>query len=614
MIVTQSTTFDPRQVAINEWPNPPWNTIAYEWDASYKTCSPEWFAQQTAHNAYRLGLRYIIGDLAEEQRQKLAQYLAEHSQPEQALELASARPSHRKQEYKAMPKQDEKPIRFDIGVIDDTHLYLVVNGKLVKREVTITRFIDVLQLGIDARVHAVWILPGCTVSRQATKEWITDMQETGWRVKNPQFEMCEDSIERCTCTRGYKAKAARQEGESGRDLTVMFPEHNSDWQLDAIYDPVTLLGAVAYQEDALGVDISYKPNSYGRRLMIAYNQDNTSKGWIQPVNIRKALPLPIAWGDCNWIRKLTPEEVAQLISQGYIAVDSYDKNSEYTASCTSVRFGTGAPVHEIAPVFNVERPLPGVYYCKIDEDFPTGFDGVQLPHPTDGQTEGWFWTYTVQLLYELGYIVEITEAYVWHESHVMLRKWGETLWRARCQLNSKNELCNVKRYKHQAARDAAYEGVKDVMNTSLGMLAHPKDLDELEKLASNEDAPENDRKYARQTLAWYRPDWYALLIDRSRAMMFREMKKRLSEDVILLGEMSDCLFYAARTHDHALAIPGMLARADKLGGFKPGHSGVTVTLEETAEYFTEKKADIRKLNGYMNNKEKEMIEERHKHA
>lgn len=575
-------------VACNEYPNPPWNTVQYDWHAEYPVCSPEWFAQHGAKNALKIGLQYGTRDLAEEQRTNLARYLETQKTHEEQGEMVTERKA-----------KEKKPIQPHIAVLTDEYLYFYTEGTLIRRAVQVETIADIFQSGMDAKVHAVWILPQSELSGRATREWI-EAPDSTWIRKNPQYEQSVNGLEMCTCVCGYKNRVMRASGETGREIVVMFPEWN-DWALDAITEPITLLGAIAYLEDALGIPIKYKPNSYGRRLMIAYNEENTEKGWIQPINIHKAIPISLAYADCIWTLKLSAEEIEELKARGLIKVVAYDKNSQYTGACTSVKLGVGTPVHEQSPQFNVKNPLPGIWHCRIRGE--SIFDGKQLPHPTDGKTEGWFWTYTVQLLFDLGYTVEIEEAYIWHESHVLLRKWATTLWDARCQLNSKSPECNEARYKSKAARDSAFSAIKIVLNSSLGMLAHKKDLDALEAILLDPNSSDNDRKYAAQSLSWYRPDYYDLLRDRARSLMYRRMKKFFESNAVLLGIQTDCLYYAASTSDHDTAIPGMMDRADLLGGFKRKYKGVDFTLDELAEYFLDPRADIRRVNKYMTDKE-----------
>jgi hypothetical protein len=134
---------------------------------------------------------------------------------------------------------------------------------------------------------------------------------------------------------------------------------------------------------------------------------------------------------------------------------------------------------------------------------------------------------------------------------------------------------------------------------------HKNNLDALWELANNEAAPERDRFYARQSLSWYRPDWYALIMDRARALMFRRIKKFLGSGAVLLGVQTDALFYAASTPDHQLAIPGMMDRENLLGGFKRKFKN-DFRLEEVASYITGPRADIRLANSYMKKRDEEI--------
>lgn len=581
---------DPK-VAFNEYPNPSWNTTRYDWDAEYPVCSPEWFAQQTAKSALKCGLQYGTRDRAKEQKSNLDKYLEER----QALDN-----SQNKKDIPMQNRKVEKPFCIHVAVLADDSLYFYSDTKLIKRKVAIQSPIDILQAAMDTQVHAVWVTPGTIISQNATSDWC-DISSEDWGIKNIQY-----SNEKATSLSAYKKKEARAEGETGKTITIMFPEWGS-WNLEEITESVTLLGAIGYLEDALGERIDCQPQTYGRRLMIAYNEDNTAKGWIQPVNIHKEIPEILQGIDCIWTKKLDENALNAMITNGLTWLAVYDKNSQYPGACTGTKLGVGAPVHEKQPVFNAKSPLPGLYHCRISGESTDGFDGVELPHPTNEKTEGWFWTHTVQLLFDLGFTVEIDEAYVWHESHAIMRTWAERLWDKRCQLKTGDPLCNVERYKNQAARDAAYQAVKPVLNASLGMLAsgkHKQDLEKFEAILSNPDSTDKDRQYATLALSWYRPDWYALIIDRSRALMFRRIKKFLASGAALLGVQTDALFYAASVPDHAQAIPDMMDRANLLGGFKRKFKK-DICIEDIQEQLSSKKADIRLINSFLKKKDEE---------
>lgn len=583
-------------VACNEWPNAPWNTVQYEWDATYAVCTPEWFAQHTAKSALKYGIQYGTRDRAKEQKANLDAYLIARGDKKPACVNTPAQ-----EKETPVMQQTQRPIAINIAVLADDFLYFCPDAKLIKRKVTVQTPFDILQIAMDVNVHAVWVLPETNLSKNATKEWCEGDNEN-WGIKNRQYTNCGHA----TSIAGYKKKEARSENETGKTITIMFPEWGH-WNLDEVTNPITLLGAVSYLEDVLGERIDCQPMTYGRRLMIGYNENNTTKGWIQPVNIHKAIPEKIQAVDCMWTKKLDESALNAMVNDGLSWLAVYDKNSQYPGACTGTKLGVGTPVHEMQPTFDVKSPLTGLYHCKITGESPEGFDGVQLPHPTDGRTEGWFLTYTVQLLFELGYTVEIEEAYVWKESHVIMRVWAEKLWNCRSQLQTGNPLCNVTRYKNQAARDAAYQAIKPILNASLGMLAsgkHKQDLDKFEAVLCNPDATEKDRQYATLALSWYRPDWYALIIDRARTLMFRRIKKFQGSGSVLLGVQTDALFYATSTPDHDQALPSMMDRATLLGGFKRKFKK-DIRLEDISEQLTKEKADIRLINSFLKGKDEE---------
>jgi hypothetical protein len=375
---------------------------------------------------------------------------------------------------------------------------------------------------------------------------------TSWEIKNPIYAAGSgytDDQPRCTFTKAWKKKNARLSTESGRAIALGFAEHNDTWALDTVNNPVHLLGAITYLEDALQCPIQYSAQSTGKRLMKETNVKGERAEWVRPVNLAPFRDTPIVTNkvvDVLWKCELSEQERGE----GMFLI-APDKNSEYPAGCTGVLLGEGEPNYIERPVFDMKKSLAGVYSCSISGT--SDFDGIQLPHPTNGVTNGYFWTYTVKLLHELGYTIEIKDAYVWNweKSHTILRPWVEHVWSARERLDSNNPRCDTIAYPSQDARKFAYGAVKPVLNSSLGLLDHPPDYD------------------TEDSRAWYRPDWYQLIKDYARYQMFWRIRTMLKNCGLRpVGVLADCLYYACTSDDHIQALPKMFDRWDKLGGYK----------------------------------------------
>lgn len=581
-----------------EWPSPPWESTQFSLTEEYAPATPQWFAQKTALWALRNDFHaYSTRDIHKEERERVARLLAQSNQAPQQRE--EHKEKHTPRMTRRTPSHEERPLESHIAVVTDTHVYFSSEGKLVRRELPGEPALPILlQLAMDLRVRTLWVLPGTGLSQGASRAW-GETSAPGWKLKNASYkEVGRERTQFCTCLVAYKLKESRHEGEHGDDIAIMFPEHEDAWVLDEVRSPVTLLKAITYLEDALGVEVRYKPQTVGRRYMIERNRKNTDKGWIQPVNIVKALPQKATVTKDQWVRTLTPAQVDELIAQGYIHAIAVDKNSQWPASCTSVKLGVGAPVYVELPLWEKKT---GLYHCTITGE--TAFNGRELPHPTGGVLDGWFYTYTVELLVDWGYSVEIHEAYIWNEAHTILRTWVEELWGARCSLNSTHDQCKRERYKDDEARELAYESVKPILNSSLGMLGAGVTRDklpELEARLSDPTLPEREKAHARENMAWYRPDWYALIVDRAWVTLLRRVKKLIDEGApaLLLGVLTDCLYYAVTSPDYDQALPGILAKSGSLGGFKPKFSR-PIPLEELRDELTRARATVGKLNDAM---------------
>jgi hypothetical protein len=537
-------------VAFNEWPNPPWNVTRYEWDAVYPVCTPEWFAQQTAKSALKCGLQYGTRDRSQEQKANLEQYLIARGD--------------KKPTPKGGKGMQEKPGLADSknGVITDSHLYRYIGGKILKTPCdgnALRNVSDILQIALNYNLRTVWVMAGTDLSKKATGYFVQTSDE--WQFKgSPQMTKgTKKHNPHCKFVAGYR--------EGQRTAYAGFLEHNTDWKLHRTVDPIVALATLSYIEDALGIAVLYSAGKCGVYLMSKVN-NKKRVDWIEKIDIRKITPLReklVCVGDIDWKKHLTEEHTGFLVS--------FDKNMAYPASCTSVLLGTGEPVYEKSPQFDQKKIKPGIWHCKISGT--SQFDGITLPHPTDGKTEGWFYTYSVKLLLEVGYQVEITEAWIWNEYHTILRPYAEKLFQGREVLDD-NLAPDTTRYKNEEARKIAASDIKFIAVKSLGWTRMVKDLNETE-----------------EEFDWYiRPDWDDLVIDNARYQMFWRIRKCIEKGYYPIGVHADCLYFASPTSDHEQALPAldkpMMERRKKLGGYKQHYSTV-IPMEEAAPIFARNK-------------------------
>jgi hypothetical protein len=464
-------------------------------------------------------------------------------------------------------KQDaqgkQEPLQVYNGVLTDSGLVMIAQGKpaRVALAAPVMNLGDILQLCLDHKLRAIWVLAGSALSSRATVDFV-EAARPSWELRGVSYTSGAGAhVPMCKFASGYKPDE--------KTCYVGFAAHNDGWNMEDVVSPLVLLAALTYQEDALAAPALFSPGNAGRKLMERKNT-KVREAWVRPVPELHTIAPIVDTGvnDCTWKRPLNEQERAP---GSYI--QAFDKNAMYPASCTSALLGEGMPTWVAMPHFDMKHLRPGVYKCTITGESP--FNGVTLPHPTDGLTSGWFWTYTVKLLLELGYTVAIDEAWVWeHEqAHTTLRPWAESMYAARRSLKE-----NTTRYTNAQARALAYDNIKGVANNAIGLLAH---------------VPANpDWKGAYD---WFRPDWNRLIKDNARYWMFRRMMKYAALAFSPVAIHADCLYYALPTND-LHAIPEMLDRAGSLGGFKVKYArlGAVPVTQEVATWFDE--LDITEIN------------------
>lgn len=558
-------------VAMNEYPNPPWNTTAYNWDETYQENSPQYRAQQLAKQALTIGLHYSTVDRYAGIREQI-----EHERAGvQSLGVSSR---ERKQVQSMETARSCEPLQTENnGIVTDTGLILIKQGKPAR--VPFSREIchvgDIMQLCLDHNLRAIWVLAGTRLSELATREFI-EAARGSWEVRSISYtKVPAGYVHMCKFVSGWKKKDARAGAGDGRTCYVGFAEHNERWDFEEITSPLLLLATLAYLEDAFDMAMLYSPSNTGKRLMQRSNERERVK-WIQPVKELATIPPVVntSANDCVWKRPLTEQEAAQ----GFLV--AYDKNSQYPASCTSVLLGVGLPAYVSRPQFDIKKLQPGVWHIKLSGN--STFNGLTLPHPVMGYGETiepiidtWAWSYTVKLCIELGYTVDIVEAWVWEEAHTTLRPWASETWASRSTLKTDTE-----RYPNAQARQVAYERAKSIANHAIGLLA---------------TAPANPNWAGAYDL--YRPDWRELIRDNARYWMFRRIMKYLDMGYSPVGCFVDCLYYVTSESNPETALAGFMDRAGKLGGYKVKYSRAQVfPVSLIASLFNDESLDMGSIN------------------
>lgn len=532
-------------VPFNVWPNPPWNTVPYEWNAIYPPDSQEHKAQLLARYALATGLQY---NTTPDKYGRPGRAQDKQEQP------AQARGSEQE------PKRE--PLHVANGILTDSGLVFMRDGKPARVPIARPEHIgDILQLCLSYRLRTIWVLASCSVSDLATEDFI-EAARPGWEISGLSMHKVTGF---CKFVSGWKKHAS--ERTERKTCYVGFAAHNERWDFEDIASPLLLLAALAYLEDALHVPALFSPSNVGKKLM-ELETSGARAGWARPSLTVRDIPAITDTGaqDCVWKRPLHAQE------QGAgMFLLAYDKNAMYPASCTSVLLGSGEPEHRERPGFDVKKPLPGVWHITISgiSRYPA------LPHPTDGVTSGWFWSYTVKACIEMGFHVDISEAWVWPEHHTILRAWAERLRDARKALKT-----DTSRYSNAQARALAYEKSKDIGRHAIGLLDHKP-----------------DEARGAHDYDWYRPDWNALVKDNARYLLLRRLIKMFDMGYSPVGVHVDCIFYVLPTND-VTALPGMLDRSQEQGGFKVKYArlGAVPVTGELVDWFENPFMEIGEIN------------------
>jgi hypothetical protein len=247
------------------------------------------------------------------------------------------------------------------------------------------------------------------------------------------------------------------------------------------------------------------------------------------------VPLKKSARDLTWKRQLTAKEKKMKF------VHKYDKNSMYLASCTGILLGEGDPEQVGGDAY--DDRLPGFWMVKADRA-ESPYNGVELPSPVRTQ---WMTTPVVQCCRKLGYQVDVIEGYQWRDPgryHRTLESWANMLWAVRQSLKTSSPTFNSE-YKHIQGRENAYSTIGAIAHVGIGKLG-------------DEDT----------SGGLFRPDIWALVVGRSFANIFYNIETFRKAGYIPALVYTDALWYVSNDPDPQTALPGIVDKQDKLGGYK----------------------------------------------
>jgi hypothetical protein len=301
----------------------------------------------------------------------------------------------------------------------------------------------------------------------------------------------------------------------------------------AASDATTLLTALDYVERAIDSPVyASSPGRTGAELLKWLHSGPHGLN-LQPVTLPEAITRGVADGALIFRRLLTPEE------RGRQYLHAYDKHGQYLGAASSLALGFGEPEHLTGPDITFDAKLVGYWRARIAAPERPG-----LP-PLAGSLGRFDWHPTDTIVYALGAggTVEVSEAYVWRETHRPLEPWYKCLRDARTALSRPGRA-----YPNEAARRIALAALKHTYTRGLSWLA-----------ATAEG-------WDRSQDPLYRPDWYQFLIARARANLLRNIDKLpLETQPFMVG--ADCLYFTSDEPDPRRAIPPGLSLGDGLADY-----------------------------------------------
>ncbi|MFJ4007768.1 telomere-associated protein Tap [Streptomyces sp. NPDC090023] len=278
----------------------------------------------------------------------------------------------------------------------------------------------------------------------------------------------------------------------------------------------------------------------------------------------------------QWVRpaKLLSDEECQLP----FAV-GLDLNTAFLAAAARLTVGLSEPVYFVRPAFNPKIPgswLVDLSGIELDPRLPSPFT------PTGERPTGpaWYQTHTVAYAQELGYNVEILEAYLRRETGAYLDPWHDRLKTAYVDtladmgvtkdLTDAEFLTAMEQHKSDPVLTAVLTAIKATVKGGIGKLfENPQG----KKHRAGEPWP------AMMRPTW-RPDIRAAVISKARVNMHRKMLNMAKmTGMFPLAVLSDCVVYLAPSANPMDFLPYAESGKPKPGAFRLGPTPGLAKLE-----------------------------------
>ncbi|PVC80399.1 transcriptional regulator [Streptomyces sp. CS090A] len=283
----------------------------------------------------------------------------------------------------------------------------------------------------------------------------------------------------------------------------------------------------------------------------------------------------------QWVRSvdtLSDEECLLPFAVGL------DLNTAFLASAARLTVGLSAPDHFVAPKFNPKIPgswLVDLSHVEVDPRLPSPFtpDGERPTGPA------WYQTHTVAYAQELGYNVQILEAYLRRETGAYLDPWHDRLKTA--YVNTLADM-GVTKDLTDAQFLAAMEQHKQVDPVLTAVLAAIKGTIKggIGKLFENPQGRghKDGEPWPAMMRPTWRPDIRAAVISKARVNMHRKLANMAKmTGMYPLAVLSDCVVYPAPSSSPLDFLPYAASGKPQPGAFRLGPTPGLAKLEGVQE-------------------------------
>jgi hypothetical protein len=383
----------------------------------------------------------------------------------------------------------------------------------IKLDAPITHIAELWSQGQTTGITHFWIMPGTQFDTAGYDALAT---REGYSIFVPLMgtERQEDRPRSARCWKDQTGGGTHQVivGYAGR-----YP-----FELATIERPLDMLACIDYLEQVLQIPVQWSPMVMGETYLRGlYSKTERLKSYLRPMTVDVSeLPFMRASQDVRWKRQIKPLE-----HMGGEWIVMLDKNSAHPSAASSMTTGSGDPIHlDSEP----EVLRPGAYRVSFDKGTSI-FNGVSLPLVIEGE---WITADVLKFARKQGYTVQVHECYIFEESHKLFTEWASDLWCARQLLKDRDAFC------YEPGRLNAYHIMKDIMNRTIS----------------------NQRK---------NPNWYADMVGCARTALLANFQKFTKEyDTFPFMAHHDDIAFICKGPEPEKELPGILARSDKMGGYK----------------------------------------------